>query len=496
MPEYIVKFDNGGHGGHTTNAELERVLSSGKYSTMKQQAIIPVPSPRPCLMSRDSARVLWMGMLHAHIEDDVLKRDITAFLQKYAAQYTEDMRVQIVKGFFKKAHVILKDDCTMPRSVVHRLNKETLMEAGKARLICVEDAHGCPEAKCPKWIAGFCRGQNLRFTHPCWCTHMARPTENARYRLTPVELDGAKGNEILTNFQASAPFHSGNPRVIAINAIDNPTLTRLHGEYRDYLRTKHMEEPAVQELYHGTNNNILEILYKHGLQPPSDMEPSEKCPVSGGKGLCTSLCNNDCKFCVKKHEWKRCHMYGLGIYLADMAQKSHRYCSQPRTRGGKQEFRMVLCQVLGRSYKLEGHLRDGTAMHDVVNVRSCTDEDLDNWLETCHTCTVKSGVGAQIKGADGQNWGYVVADEGDCWRLSNGRIAKKGTESIRWSWVEASDSSADNLEVAEKSDLLYVKGLGMNSRSGFSVVNSEYIAFHPHQCLPKYEIVYEMDSGY
>jgi hypothetical protein len=257
MPEYIVKFDNGGHGGHTTNAELERVLSSGKYSTMKQQAIIPVPAPRPCLMSRDSARVLWMGMLHAHIEDDVLKRDITAFLQKYAAQYTEDMRVQIVKGFFKKAHVILKDDCTMPRSVVHRLNKETLMEAGKARLICVEDAHGCPEAKCPKWIAGFCRGQNLRFTHPCWCTHMARPTENARYRLTPVELDGAKGNEILTNFQASAPFHSGNPRVIAINAIDNPTLTRLHGEYRDYLRTKHMEEPAVQELYHGTNNNIL-----------------------------------------------------------------------------------------------------------------------------------------------------------------------------------------------------------------------------------------------
>merc|ERR1712159_653203 len=87
-----------------------------------------------------------------------------------------------------------------------------------------------------------------------------------------------------------------------------------------------------QELYHGTNNNILDILYKHGLQPPSDTQPSELCPRSGGKGLCTTLCNNDCKYCTEKHEWNKCHMYGLGIYLADMAQKSHRYVSQPKKR--------------------------------------------------------------------------------------------------------------------------------------------------------------------
>jgi len=50
-------------------------------------------------------------------------------------------------------------------------------------------------------------------------------------------------------------------------------------------------------------------------------------------------------------------------------------------------------------------------------------------------------------------------------------------------------------EVAEKSDLLFVQGLGVSGvRPGFSVVNSEYIAFHPHQCLPKYEITYDMDG--
>jgi hypothetical protein len=502
MPEYIVKFSGnhrcGGYGGYggVTNDELERVLSSGKYSTIKQAAIVPVPPPRPCVMTRDFARVLWMGLMHAHLDDDALKGDVMRFFEKHAPSHTDGMRVQIVKGFFKKAHVILPDGRPMPRTLVHHLNSVDFVEDFIPRRICVEDAHGSPGNKCPKWIAGYCRGQNLRFTHPCWNCHPARETESARFRLTPVDLDSAKGNEIITNFTASAPFHTGNPKVIAVNAIDNPVLTRLHDEYRKYLRTKHMEEPPVQELYHGTNNNILEILYKHGLQPPSDMEPSEECPVSGGKGLCTSLCNNSCRFCVKKHEWKRCHMFGLGIYLADMAQKSHRYCSQPQRKGGKEVYRIVICQVLGKSYKLEGHLRDGTAMHDVVNVRSCTEEDVDQWIETCHACTVSSGVGANIQGSNGEHWGIVVADEGHCWRLSNGRIAKKSTEGNRWNWASAPSVAGDDLEVAEKSDLLFVKGLGANSRPGSSVVNSEYIAFHPHQCLPKYEVVYEMESGY
>merc|ERR1712060_653896 len=155
-----------------------------------------------------------------------------------------------------------------------------------------------------------------------------------------------------------------------ISAIQNETLSKCHEEYRAYLTTKHMEEPAVQELYHGTNNNILDILYKHGLQPPSDTQASEACPVSGGKGLCTSLCSNSCRFCTEKHDWNKCHMYGLGIYLADMAQKSHRYVSQPRSgRSGSRKHRIAVCSVLGKAFQIEGHLRDRECMHDVVNVR-------------------------------------------------------------------------------------------------------------------------------
>jgi hypothetical protein len=259
-------------------------------------------------------------------------------------------------------------------------------------------------------------------------------------------LDSAKGVELTEKFIGSAPFHNGMPKVIGIKAIKNDTLSKCHDEYRDYLTTKHMEEPTVQELYHGTNNNILDILYQHGLQPPSDTQASEKCPVSGGKGLCTTLCNNDCEHCTQKHDWDKCHMYGLGIYLADMAQKSHRYCSQPKSgRNGRPVYRMVVCQVLGKSFQVEGHLKCADAMHDVVNVRSLTEDKVDDMIESCQACCVAT---AEI--------------------------------------------ACESLEVAEKSDLLFVKGLGSAAKRGFSVVNSEYIAFHPHQCLPKYEIEYEL----
>lgn len=495
LPQYIIKFGNAHGACYARSNRLEDVLSQPKWSTKQQEAVRPVPKQRECCMANPFATVLWMGFLHAHISDETLEVDVRHFLTKNASDYVGGMSVQIVKGHFKKAHAILQKP--IPRDLVHRLNRLPFVEHGNARTICVEDAHGSPGQKCPKFIAGYCRGQNLRFTQPCWCSHPPRPTERATYKLTSVPLESAKGVEILEKFMASGTFHNGSPHVVGIKAIDNQVLSKCHEEYRDYLKTKHMEEPAVQELYHGTNNSILDTLYKHGLQPPSDTQASEKCPHSGGKGLCTTLCNNDCKYCTQPHAWNKCHMYGLGIYLADLAQKSHRYVSQPRTgKGGRQTYRMVVCSVLGKSFQVEGHLKSASAMHDVVNVRSLTDDMMNDMVEQCQACyswNGSTGVGASIQGINGDIWGRVVADLGHCWSLHTGRIAKKETQGYKWDWAAATDEVAcDNLEVAEKSDLLFVKGLGSSVRPGFSVVNSEYIAFHPHQCLPKYEIEYEL----
>merc|ERR1712012_91313 len=132
-------------------------------------------------------------------------------------------------------------------------------------------------------------------------------------------------------------------------------------------------------------------------------------------------------------------------------------------------------------------------MHDVVNVRALDEEELDQMIEPEKAAQVSRGLGASIQGLDGSIWGRVVGDEGDCWRLHSGRIAKKQTEGAKWRWCATEEVSTDAREgSAEKSDLLFVKGLGCKCRHGYSVVNSEYIAFHPHQCLPKYEIEYEI----
>jgi hypothetical protein len=161
---------------------------------------------------------------------------------------------------------------------------------------------------------------------------------------------------------------------------------------------------------------------------------------------------------------------------------------------------MIVCSVLGRAFKIEGHLKHAEAMHDVPQVRALDAEELDRMIEPCvappKKSTTRRGVGAQIRGVGGDLWGRVVCEEFEAWPLESGRIAKKRTEGIRWEWdTDELEDTPGQISIdipAEKSDMIFVQGLEGRVRPGFSVVNSEYIAFHPHQCLPKYEITYEL----
>jgi len=155
---------------------------------------------------------------------------------------------------------------------------------------------------------------------------------------------------------------------------------------------------------------------------------------------------------------------------------------------------MIICSVLGKSYEVDGYLKTDRAMHNVYDVRSLTEDDMTEMIESCQPCMPPaSGVGASIVGIDGEKWGRVVAEEYAAWRLHTGRIAKKEKEGASWDWSQSGEIAVEAIETAaEKSDLLFIKGLGNRVRPGYSVVNSEYIAFHPHQCLPMYEIEYEL----
>merc|ERR1712137_836084 len=58
-----------------------------------------------------STTALWMGLMHAHIPDDVLKKDVQTFLHKNAGDYATIDKIQIKCTFFKKAEVHLKNPC-------------------------------------------------------------------------------------------------------------------------------------------------------------------------------------------------------------------------------------------------------------------------------------------------------------------------------------------------------------------------------------------------
>merc|ERR1711981_698626 len=112
----------------------------------------------------------------------------------------------------------------------------------------------------------------------------------------------------------SADGSSGCPRILTVKRVVNKALERLYDERRGFLHDKH-GFVVEKELWHGTNCKALPEMLTHGLQPPSDSQPSDACPRSGRKGRCTSLCGVDCPHCTEAHSWNRCHMYGLGVYM-------------------------------------------------------------------------------------------------------------------------------------------------------------------------------------
>merc|ERR1711879_507031 len=137
----------------------------------------------------------------------------------------------------------------------------------------------------------------------------------------------------------------------------------------------------------------------------------------------------------------RCHMYGLGVYLADLAQKSYRYVREPSTETsiadaatplrartkGQRVYSMLRCRVcLGNPYLIEGNLLSGQAMHDL-----CWCQDPSDMLES----------------------------------------------SEEWS-------------VARGHDAFFVRGLSGSQKAGLGVFNNEYIVFQPYQILPLYRVDY------
>jgi len=260
---------------------------------------------------------------------------------------------------------------------------------------------------------------------------------------------------------------------------------------------------------------------------------------SGGKGLCTTLCGTDCDHCKKPHNWEKCHMYGLGVYLADMAQKSHRYVREPERRmvaSGRVDQGVGAC-IRGLNGELWGRVTEEQAKVWLLESGRVAKKETQGIKWQWEPALTSRGVGVCIRGFRGDLWGKVVAEEPTCWRLDSGRIAKKETEGFRWNWEplaqeeidvysmlfcrvclgnpyliegnllassgmhdmcwcqdpsEQLETVAEEWSIARGHDTFFVRGLNGAQRAGLGVYNSEYIVFQPFQVLPLYRVDYTL----
>eukprot|EP01064_Diplonema_japonicum_P003982 TRINITY_DN1263_c1_g4_i2.p1 TRINITY_DN1263_c1_g4~~TRINITY_DN1263_c1_g4_i2.p1 ORF type:complete len:1212 (+),score=312.10 TRINITY_DN1263_c1_g4_i2:65-3637(+) len=358
-------------------------------------------------MSAASTKHLWLGWLEPTLVKDeaVLKKDVTDFLEGHeVAEVISDRNGARVGAYVLLVHKISQIQ-------VASLNNKKYRDSLR---ISVDDAQpGNPwmaSKPCPllKGPGGYCRGSNLRghtdWTKVCSFRHDARDslTFDASLRYESIPDGSAKYNELATEVGRLG-------RVTRVRRIVNAKLEKAYESRRAFLNEKH-GSIIEKELWHGTACKALDQILQKGLQCPADSCAAKECSVSGGKGLCTTLCDTNCNKCVKPHKWERCHMFGLGIYLADSAEKSHRYV-RPHD---DNTYSLVRCRVnLGSPYLVKANLLTQNALHDFVN---CSDpsKHLDNiavpWDHAqSHESFYVKGLGAAHKYGYGvMNSEYIV----------------------------------------------------------------------------------------
>jgi len=416
LPMYLIQFQASAPRSNLLaelklNAVLKDSEEDGTLASQQRGGLIASPARRNAGMDAASTKHLWLGWLDPSLRfqnDDGVAEDVCKFLEGCEVEQVIPER----NGARIGAFVLLR------KSISRSFFGELARRKYRGRFnISVDDQQPanprCQGQLCPR-LAGpsrYCRGWNIK-GHAAWqwgCPYDhpedARPTHTAEYSLEQLAKGSAKFDEIQTEMRRSMP----GAQVVKVQRVQNLALEKMYEERRKFIHEK--QGFAVEkELWHGTSCEALPTLLKHGLQPPSDTCPSDACPVSGGKGLCTTLCGTGCVHCTREHCWNRCHMYGLGVYLADVAAKSHQYVRKPTGR----QYSMLWCRVcLGNPYLVEGNLLSQSALHDVC---WCQDpsEGLESLAEEWSVAKghdayyVKGQAGKQKHGLGVHNNEYIV----------------------------------------------------------------------------------------
>ncbi|KAJ5069513.1 poly [adp-ribose] polymerase [Anaeramoeba ignava] len=155
------------------------------------------------------------------------------------------------------------------------------------------------------------------------------------------------------------------PKVIKIEKIKSSYLDYWFTKRKEYLENRRKQSFNISWLYHGTNEKFLEEIYTKGFHILSNYDTNPRCPKSGElakEKKTPSLCTKKCKFCLTKHCWNRCHMYGLGLYFTYCSSKSDKYIKTDNS-----IRKMFVCEVVtGNSFMQTQDLPSPDYAHDWV----------------------------------------------------------------------------------------------------------------------------------
>lgn len=526
MPMYLVQFaEDGGELGPLLRGLSARDVEERSQLTSRQRGGL-----RACTARLDAGMAaaltshLWLGWLAPELceqDNDAVADDVTCFLSDCDVESVVPERNGArIGAFVRLASPISKAKFDeLSRRLYH----------GK-HVITVDDQQpGNPRNAgklCPR-LAGpsrYCRGWNIHGHHAwnwgCSFDHPKEkwPTHGAKYRLEEVDEGTAKFDEISTELHRSAPFvdQAGGqamPRVVGVKRIVNRALEKQYQDRCSFLREKH-GYVVEKELWHGTNCSALPELLTHGLQPPSDTQPGDTCDRSGGKGLCTTLCGTDCQSCTEPHSWGKCHMFGLGVYLADQAQKSHRYVREPRSKQVRLGTGAVRWQVQlgGRYYDYSPH--EQRTLENAYCGQSSVQFRARGWdyrvdfgrmmqvnLQTRTERKIYRTGSAQAASPAGSGERLVYSMLrcrvviGSPYLISGNLLSADAMHDMCMCQDPSDmvETAAEDWNIAKGHDAYYVRGMGGTQKAGLGVQNSEYVVFQPYQIMPLYQVDYVLD---
>lgn len=224
-------------------------------------------------------------------------------------------------------------------------------------------------------------------------------------------------------------------------------------------------------------------------------------------------------------------MYGLGIYLADMAQKSHRYVREPchggavlgvptrnfswqtvlagRWRDFDPEQQEDFEEAHSSGQEVHGFSARGWRYHlDLrrmvqINlstgrerpVRRVEVEAAEPIEEHPTTSVIDASTGEVAGGRAVHSMLRCRVCLGNPYLIEGNLMKGDAMHDMCWCQdpSDAIETAAEPWSVVKGHDAFYVRGLAGAQKAGLGVFNSEYIVFQPYQILPLFQVDYILE---